>query len=249
MGSQFRKQDPRNMVPRFCYTHPMSSRPFLPRATWTQPVAPPPLSVHPHKIQDLICRLRTPKQVQKWISSLKYNPSDTLRTLGGVVRTNKAHCLEAALAAAAILEYHGYPSLILDLESADRLDHTLFLYRHQGKYGTIGMSRDMGLYGRKPVYPNVRSLALSYAAPYIDHQAALQSYSVLDLRNLKRDTWRFSNKNVWYVERELRAVRHSRLKLSPAYVRNWRRKYATLKRLHPKDQLRFYTNRHHWVES
>lgn len=227
----------------------MPIRPLLPKSTWTLPVAAAALDVYPKKVRSLIRWLRTPRQVQQWIASLQYNPRDTMRALVGVARTKKAHCLEAAISAATILEYYGYPPLILDLESADRLDHTLFLYRHQGKYGTIGMSRDMGLYGRKPVYPNLRSLALSYAAPYIDHRAALKGYGVLDLRNLKRDAWRFSNKNVWYVERELRAVRHNRLKLSPAYVRNWRRKYATLKRLHQKDRLRFYTNRHHWVKS
>ena len=41
-----------------------------------------------------------------------------------------AHCLEGALTAATILEQHGYPPLLLDLESQDKLDHVLFLLRH-----------------------------------------------------------------------------------------------------------------------
>ncbi|MBI4414812.1 MAG: hypothetical protein HY566_01060 [Candidatus Kerfeldbacteria bacterium] len=202
--------------------------------------------MHPKKVRTVIRRLRTPRDVQKWIYTLKYNPSDTLRTLDGVVRTNKAHCLEAVIAAATILEYHGYPPLILDLESADYLDHTLFFYRHNGKYGTVGMSRDVGLYGRKPMYPNIRSLALSYAAPYIDHHAALMGYGVLDLRTLKHDGWRLSSKNVWYIERVLRKIPHRRLSVSSAYVRQWRHRYIEFKKQHPRMQPHFYPNQRHW---
>ena len=64
-------------------------------------------------------RCRTPRQVQAFLRSLPYNweqQGETLRTFRSVVKHGQAHCLEAALAAATILEQHGYPPLLLDFE-------------------------------------------------------------------------------------------------------------------------------------
>lgn len=224
----------------------MSSIPLLPPSSWGS-IPPPPLNLYSKTAQKLIRRLRTPYQVQRWIHSLKYNKQDTVRTLRGVANYKRAHCLEAALAAATILEHRGFPPLILDLESADRLDHTLFVYRQNGKFGTIGLSRDVGLAGRQPVYQNLRTLAQSYAAPYIDHQAAITGYSVLDLRTLKRHDWRTSRRNVWYVERALLKIPHRRLKLSAPFVRTWRQRYTAFKRTHPNRQPNFYPRQHRWT--
>ena len=60
----------------------------------------------------LIRRLDTPARVQAWLNSLPYNDEprpagETLRSFRQVVRRRTAHCLEAALAAAVILEAHG----------------------------------------------------------------------------------------------------------------------------------------------
>ena len=63
-----------------------------------------------------------------------------------VLKRNEAHCLEAAVAAAVILEQHGYPPLLLDLESIDLLDHVIFVFRQRGRWGSIGRSRDIGLF-------------------------------------------------------------------------------------------------------
>ncbi len=53
-------------------------------------------------------------------------PGATLRSFRGVVRHGCAHCLEAALFAAVVLEQHGYPPLVLSFESIDELDHVIF---------------------------------------------------------------------------------------------------------------------------
>ena len=71
------------------------------------------------------------------------------------------------LAAATILEHHGYPPLLMDLESKDQLDHVLFLFRRRGRFGAVARSRDPGLHGRKPVFRSVRALVTSYAATSI----------------------------------------------------------------------------------
>src|SRR5207244_12833625 len=123
------------------------------------------------------------------------------RTVRVVVRHSSAHCLEAALTAATILEQHGYPPLLLDLESKDRLDHVLFVFRTRDGYGTVARSRDFGLHGRKPVFRTLRRLVMSYVDPYVDNTARIIGYGVLDLRNLKRIDWRLSSKHVLPVER------------------------------------------------
>ena len=89
----------------------------------------------------------------------------------GVVRTGTAHCLEAALAAAAILEQHRYPPLVLSFESIDLLDHVIFVYQTSSGWGSVARSRDPGLHGRKPLFATPRALALSYAEAYSDSPA------------------------------------------------------------------------------
>ena len=71
----------------------------------------------------LIQSLRTPAQVQRFFSSMPYNwerHGGTLRSFREMVKRNEAHCLEAAVSAAVILEQHGYPPLLLDIESQPR---------------------------------------------------------------------------------------------------------------------------------
>src|SRR5215831_11308915 len=121
----------------------------------------------------IIRRLRTPAAVQRFLNALPYNDEPppgraTLRSFRGVVRHGTAHCLEAALAAAVILEQHGYPPLVLSFESIDELDHVLFVYRRRGRWGSVARSRDPGLHGRRAVFATARALALSYVDPYVD---------------------------------------------------------------------------------
>ena len=82
----------------------------------------------------IIDRLRTPDAVQRFLNDLPYNTEPppgraTLRSFRGVLRHGTAHCLEAALSAAVILEQHGYPPLVLSFESIDELDHVLFVFQ------------------------------------------------------------------------------------------------------------------------
>lgn len=221
--------------------------PLFPASTWDGPVASHQLEVHPPTIRRLIHRLRTAQQVQRWLLQFRYNSNDTMHTIHGVTKRRRAHCLEAALTAAAILEHHGHPPLILDLDSADDLAHTVFLFRHQGRFGTVGLSRDVGLNGRKAVYKTVRSLVASYAAPYIDGKARIISYGVLDLRTLKNDRWRRSTRHVWYVEKALTNMPHRKFKSSPQFIRIWRRRYFRFRRKHPDKQPTYFRNKNNWM--
>src|SRR6267143_6083235 len=107
----------------------------------------------------LIQSLRTPAKVQRFFSSVPYNwerRGGTLRSFRELLKRNEAHCLEAAVGAAVILEQHGYPPLLLDIESEDLLDHVIFVFQERGLWGAIGRSRDIGLNGRKPIFRSVR---------------------------------------------------------------------------------------------
>lgn len=198
----------------------------------------------------VIRKLRTPKQVQDFLRDLPYNwekNGETLRTFRGVVCHGEAHCLEAALAAATILEQHGYPPIFLDLESQDNTDHVLFLFRHKGRYGTVARSRDFGLHGRKPVFRTVRDLAWSYVDPYVDGSGRVTGYGVFDLRTLRRCDWRLSERNVWAVEQALIHFPHKKLRSSDRRFREMLRRFRAFKKKFPQAPVDFYRGKHRWL--
>src|SRR5829696_8405354 len=149
---------------------------------------------------------RTPARVQRLLTGMKYNrelTGGTLRSFREVLRRGEAHCLEAALVATVILEQHGYPPLLLSLESQDKLDHVIFVYRHRGRWGSVARSRDLGLHGRRPVFRSLRHLAYSYFEPYVDKSGRITGYGLASMYELGGYDWRFSPRNVWKVERHL----------------------------------------------
>jgi hypothetical protein len=199
----------------------------------------------------LIARLKTPTAVQRFLNSLPYNTEPpplpaTLRSFRGVVRHHTANCLEAALAAAVILEPHGYPPLVMSLESIDGLDHVIFVYKRRGRWGSVARSRDPGLHGRKPVFRSWRALARSYFDPFVDKTGLLRAYAVVNLNVLGNYDWRFSERNVWKVETYLMQVPHRRLQWSQARVDRLRAKYFAFLAAHPGRKPVYY-DRRHWT--
>jgi hypothetical protein len=200
----------------------------------------------------IVSRHRTPSAVQRFLNDLPYNSEPppggaTLRSFRGVVRHGCAHCLEAALAAAVILEQHGYPPLVLSFESIDELDHVLFVYRQDGRWGSVARSRDPGLHGRKPVFATPRALALSYVDPYVDDTGRITGYTVVDLRDLLGDyDWRLSERNVWKAERVLLDAPHRPIRTSDARIDALRRRYRRFKQAHPGMKPLFYRHRDRW---
>jgi hypothetical protein len=200
----------------------------------------------------VIARLKTPIQVQRWLNRLPYNTEPppgraTLRSFRGVVRHHTAHCLEAALAAAVILEQHGYPPLVLSFESIDELDHVIFVYRKRGRWGSVARSRDPGLHGRKPAFATPRALAMSYVDPYVDLTGRVTAYIVVDLRCLGHYDWRLAETNVWKVERMLLDTPHHSLHTSTARFRAFRARYRAFKTKYPDRKPLFYEGRENWT--
>ena len=196
---------------------------------------------------------RTPEAVQAFLNRLPYNTEPppggaTLRSFRGVVREGCAHCLEAALSAAVILEQHGYPPLVLSFESIDELDHVIFVYRRRGRWGSIARSRDPGLHGRRPVFATPRALALSYVDPYVDFTGRVTGYTAVDLRDLLPDyDWRLSEQNVWKAERVLLDAPHRAIRSSDARIDALRRRYVRYRTEHPGLKPVYYRGMERWT--
>jgi hypothetical protein len=198
----------------------------------------------------IVRALATPRSVQRWLNALPYNyerRAKTLRSFRGVVRRGTAHCLEAALAAAVVLEQHGYPPLLVSFESVDGLDHVIFVFRENGKWGSVARSRDPGLHGRKPVFPTARALARSYLDTYVDMTGRIEAFAVADLRDLGGYDWRLSRRNVWRVEQWLVDYPHRPLGISDRRYAELHARYRRYKTRYPDRKPVYYDNRSTWM--
>jgi hypothetical protein len=198
----------------------------------------------------VIARLPTPAAVQRYLNALPYNTEPggaTLRSFRGVVATGTAHCFEAAMFAAVVLEQHGYPPLVMSLESIDLLDHVLFVYRQAGRWGSVARSRDPGLHGRRPVFRTARALASSYVDTYIDYSGRVKGYAVADLRELGRYDWRFSVRSVWKSERYLLEYPHHRITPSALRTRTLRARYRAFRAAHDDMKPVDYDGKERWT--
>jgi hypothetical protein len=199
---------------------------------------------------ELIQSLRKPAQVQRFFSAMPYNwerDGGTLRSFREVVKRNEAHCLEAAVAAAVILEQHGYAPLLLDIESHDLLDHVIFVFQENGLWGSIGRSRDIGLHGRKPLFRSLRDLTWSYFDPYVDFSGRIKGYGLTSLYDLGNYDWRFSSKKMSKIENHLRELPHRSIHSSDKRYEQLLARYKKYKKRYPDRAPSYYDNRHQWM--
>jgi hypothetical protein len=198
----------------------------------------------------LIARLNTPAKVQRWLNNLKYNTEPngvTQRSFRPVVRSRMAHCMEAAMFAAVVLEQHGYPPLVMSLESQDNLDHVIFVYREQSGWGSVARSRDPGLHGRKPRFRSLRALARSYYDGYVDYAGRVTGYGVANLSDAMGSyDWRLTTKNVWSVEQMLIDLPHRKITSSTRRYRALLRKYKEYRATHDGRKPLYYRGRDKW---
>jgi len=198
----------------------------------------------------LIARLNTPGKVQRWLNALRYNTEKgggTQRSFRPVVRSRKAHCMEAALFAAVVLEQHGYPPLVMSLESQDNLDHVIFIYRHNTGWGSVARSRDPGLHGRKPRFRSPRALARSYVDSYVDYTGRVKGFGVANLADAMGSyDWRLTMKNVWRVEQMLIDLPHRKITSSIRRYRVLLKKYKAYRAAHNDRKPIDYRGREKW---
>jgi len=198
----------------------------------------------------LIERLDTPAKVQRFFTRMPYNwekKGGTLRSFREVVKRKEAHCLEAAVGAAVILEQHGYSPLLLDIESWDLLDHVIFVYQQNGLWGSIGRSRDIGLHGRKPLFRSLRELVWSYFDPYVDFTGRIKGYGLTNLYDLGDYDWRFSSRRMIKIENHLRELKHKKLKSSDERYKKLLARYHRYKKRFPNRSPRYYDNAWQWM--
>ena len=199
----------------------------------------------------LIQQLNTPLKVQRYFNSLAYNwekDGGTVRSFREVLKRREAHCLEAALGAAVILEQHGYPPLLLSLESQDLLDHVIYVFKQNGRWGSIARSRDAGLHGRKAVYRSLRDLALSYFDPFVDFTGRLKGYGLTNLYDLGNYDWRFSPRRMTRIENHLRAIPHKPIHSSDRRYEKLLARYHQYKKRYPERSPGYYANRSTWMK-
>ena len=201
----------------------------------------------------LIARLKTPTDVQRYLNALPYNTEPppgraTLRSFRGVVRHHTTHCLEAALAAAVILEQHGYPPLVMSFESIDELDHVIFVYQKRGQWGSVarGSRVTPALHGRKPVFHRTRARAqLRRSAHRLPGR--ITGCTVVDLRDLLGDyDWRLSRSTCGRRNASLLDAPHRPIRESDARIDARRKRYVAFVKTHGRKPL-FY-NRRAWTE-
>ncbi len=236
--------------PRTARRSGVPARPQPLREALAPPTVPAPRRAFTRGELALVDRLRTPLAVQRWLNALPYNAEsdgETLRTFRGVAARGTAHCLEAALFAAVLLEQHGHPPLLLSFESQDRLDHVIYLYRDAGGWGSIARSRDPGLHGRLPRFATPRALALSYVDAYVDYTGRVRGYGVVHLGGAMGGyDWRFASGNVWAVEQLLIDWPHHRIRTSDARYRRLKRRYAEYRARYGEKPV-YYTGRDRWA--
>ena len=96
---------------------------------------------------------------------------DTLRSVRGVLRHRKAHCIEAAFTAACALWLQGEPPLVMDLAAKGDSDHVIAIFRRDGCWGAISKSNHVWLRWRDPVY-RTPARAGDVVLPRIHQQAS-----------------------------------------------------------------------------
>ena len=145
------------------------------------------------------------------------------------------------------MEQHGYPPLVMSLESQDWLDHVIFVYRHKTGWGSVARSRDPGLHGRKPRFRSPRALARSYYDGYVDNTGRVKGFGVANLADaLPGYDWRLTTKNAWKVEQMLIDWPHRKIKTSIRRYRVLLKKYRAYRAAHDDRKPIYYRGKDKW---
>lgn len=150
--------------------------------------------------------LKTPEKIQRFLDvDIAYNKEpdgETVRSPRRVLRDRVGHCMEGALLAAAALRVHGFPPLLMDLESVRDDDHVLAVFKQHGCWGAIAKSNYSGLRFREPVYRTLRELAISYFEHYfnLQQEKTLRAYAQpVNLERFDSIGWMTAEEDLWVV--------------------------------------------------
>ena len=160
-------------------------------------------------------RLTSPQKIQAFVNAIPINHElggETVLSVREVLRQRRAHCIEGAMLAAAVLWVQGDPPLVMHLD-CDVTDypHVVALFRRGGAWGAISKTNGAPLRYRDPIYRTLRELALSYFHEYSNRRGhkTLRSYSIpFDLRRIDVSEWVTSAKSCWTAHDRLVELRH-----------------------------------------
>ncbi len=155
-----------------------------------------------------LARLRTPEQVQDFVSSIPINfepEGDTCLSVAEVLKQRRAHCIEGAFVAACALWMNGARPLLMDFQAMGDDDHVITVFQRDGHWGAISKSNHIWLRWRDPIYRSPRELAISYFHEYVRGAAkTLHKYSrPFDLRRIDPKEWVTNPKPCWDVAEAL----------------------------------------------
>ena len=160
-------------------------------------------------------KLNTYKKIQKFLDELPINfeeGGETCMSPRRVLREGKAHCIEGAIFAAAVLKFHGEKPLIVDMESNSfDYDHVICVFEKEGSWGAISKTNHGVLRFREPVYRDIRELIMSYFHEYLDSKGRknLRSYSMpVNLDMFGSQDWITNEEDVWFIPEHLCEVKH-----------------------------------------
>lgn len=176
-----------------------------------------PFPLPARKEFNIFKKLNSPAKIQNFLDGLPINfeeYGDMCASPLTVLQTNRAHCIEGAMLAAAALWYYGARPLLLDLKTTKPdSDHVVALFKERGFWGAISKTNHAVLRYRDPVYRSVRELAMSYFHEYFldSGKKTLRSFSTpFNLLGFD-DEWLTSGENLWGIAEGLDNSPHHRL--------------------------------------
>ncbi len=179
----------------------------------------------------LFKKLNTPQKIQDYINKIPFNfdeRHDFCLSPKEVLKKNKADCIEGAFLASAILEFHGYKPLVVDLRSTKKpydYDHVIAVFKIDGFWGTISKTNHSVLRYREPIYKNIRELVMSYFHEYFLDSGlkTLREYSLpINMNRFNETNWRTTEKSLSKIMEEIDRVRHIKI-LSTKQEKNLRK--------------------------
>lgn len=171
------------------------------------------------KEKRLFRKLNTPAKIQDFLNGIPFNFDDKWSCISprGVLKNNKADCIEGALFAAAVLEFNGKKPLVVDLRSVKKpydYDHVIAVYKEDGFWGALSKTNHSVLRYREPVYRDIRELVMSYFHEYFlkSGEKTLREYSdPLDLNYFNKINWRTTDTDLGVIMVHLDKVKHHKI--------------------------------------
>lgn len=166
-------------------------------------------------------RISSPWEIQKFISTISYNPGYDCKSAARTVKVRTAHCMEGALLAAALLEPLGHEPSLLHFRAHRDDDHVVALFRENSAWGAIGKSNTTLLTWRPPMYRSVEALLMSYWPFYFNTRGQMSLCAWAGPVRLKRYdswNWRESDQDISELSESFYDRERERAILTPAQI-------------------------------